>query len=59
LAEEPDAEEKQLLLLAERVPETIRKRVIERSEIFMALAELGDADLAAFFKELGTRAKQR
>lgn len=52
LAAELDGDEEELLLLAEKVPEPIRKRVIERPEIFMALAELGDADLEAVFQQL-------
>lgn len=58
LAAELDGDEEELLLLAEKVPEPIRKRVIERPEIFKALASLDDADLEEVFKQLGTSAKK-
>jgi len=45
LAAELNGDEEQLMLLADKVPEPIRKRVIERPEVFRALAELGDDDL--------------
>lgn len=45
LAEELDADEEELLLLAERVPELIRKRVCERPEEFRRLASLDDQSL--------------
>lgn len=45
LATELDASEDELLLLAEKVPEPIRKRFRERPEIFMKLASMDDATL--------------
>lgn len=45
LAEELDADENELLLLANRIPEPIRRRVMERPEAFSVLAQLGDKDL--------------
>lgn len=39
------ADEDELLLLAERVPDSIRERVLARPEAFRLLASLGDADL--------------
>ncbi len=45
LATELDASETELLLLAEKVPEPIRKRFSERPEIFMKLASMDDATL--------------
>jgi len=45
LATELDASEDELLLLAEKVPEPIRKRFIERPEIFLELASMDDATL--------------
>lgn len=42
LAEELDCNEDELLLLAEKVPEPIRKRVCERPEVFRLLAEMSD-----------------
>jgi transcriptional regulator with XRE-family HTH domain len=45
LAIELGGDEDELLLLAEKVPEPIRRRVIERPEAFRILAELRDEDL--------------
>ncbi len=45
LAVELGGDEDELLLLAEKVPEPIRRRVIERPEVFRLLAELRDEDL--------------
>ncbi len=45
LAAELNASEDELLLLAEKVPEPIRKRFIERPEIFLKLASMDDATL--------------
>ncbi|OYW24887.1 MAG: transcriptional regulator [Planctomycetales bacterium 12-60-4] len=45
LAAELDGDEDELLLLAEKVPEPIRKRVCERPEVFRVLAGLDDLTL--------------
>lgn len=45
LAAELDGDEEELLLLAEKVPEPIRKRVCERPEVFRRLAAMTDAEL--------------
>ena len=45
LAVELDANEEELLLLAEKVPEPIRKRVCERPAEFLRLANLDDHTL--------------
>ncbi len=45
LAVELGGDEDELLLLAEKVPEPIRRRVIERPEVFRLLAELRDEEL--------------
>lgn len=42
LATELDADEDELLLLADKVPETIRKRIRERPDAFRAFANLDD-----------------
>jgi len=42
LAGELDADEEELLLLADKVPEQIRKRIRERPEAFRAVAGLDD-----------------
>lgn len=45
LAEELDANEDELLLLADKVPEGIRKRIQERPEAFRKFAELSDRQM--------------
>jgi transcriptional regulator with XRE-family HTH domain len=58
LAAELDADEGELLLLAEKVPETIRRRVIERPEVFSVLAQLGDDDLDKVFRHAAMKLKK-
>ena len=45
LAEELDGDENELLILADHIPEPIRRRVIERPEVFAMLAKLEDKEL--------------
>lgn len=45
LAEALEADPDELLVLAEKVPEPIRRRVLERPDAFKALAELDDPTL--------------
>ena len=45
LAGELDADEEELLLLADKVPERIKKRIRERPEAFRQLAEMADDEL--------------
>jgi hypothetical protein len=52
LAEELDADEDELLLLTDRVPEAIRKRVRERPDVFRQLASLDDKNLDEVVKRL-------
>lgn len=52
LAMELDGDEEELLLLAEKVPEPIRKRVCERPEVFRRLASLDDAAIDKLMKVL-------
>ncbi len=59
LAVELDADEQELLFLAEKVPEVIRRRVMEQPNAFMALAQLGDADLTDVLKQVQARIKKR
>ncbi len=58
LAAELNGNEEELLLLAEKVPEPIRKRVCERPEVFMALAGLNDADLDQVFQRIAAKSKR-
>jgi len=45
LAAKLDADEDELLILADKVPEGIRRRIRERPEVFRRIAELDDAGL--------------
>jgi transcriptional regulator with XRE-family HTH domain len=45
LAEVLDADEDELLLMADKLPESIRKRVRERPDVFRILARLDDESL--------------
>jgi transcriptional regulator with XRE-family HTH domain len=44
----------ELLLLAEIVPDRIRRRVLERPDVFRRLAELKDQELDALMSGVGT-----
>lgn len=46
LAKVLGADEEELLLLAEKIPEDIRRRVVERPEAFRRIARLDDSMLA-------------
>jgi transcriptional regulator with XRE-family HTH domain len=59
LAVELDGDEDELLLLAEKVPEPIRRRVIERPEVFRLFAELPDEDLNDLARRAGRLQRQR
>ena len=45
LADALAADEDELLILTGRVPERVRKRVVERIDLFAALAEMSDRQL--------------
>ena len=47
LARVLDADADELLLLAEKIPEAIRKRVLERPDVFRKMATLDDKRLDA------------
>ena len=53
LADVLDADEEELLLLADKVPETIRKRVRERPDAFRTLAGLDDKTLDGLLAQVG------
>lgn len=64
LADVLDADEEELLLLADKVPAGIRKRVRERPEAFRTLAGLDDKTLDGLLAQVGasdgkTRTKKR
>ncbi len=52
LAHELDADEDELLMLADKVPAGIRKRIRERPEAFRRLAQLDDSSLDLIIDQL-------
>jgi transcriptional regulator with XRE-family HTH domain len=55
LAHVLEAEEAELMLLAEKVPDSIRRRVIERPDAFRQLAKLDDESLDKVLRQIGSR----
>lgn len=48
-----DADDDELLVLAEKIPEKIKRRVLQRPEAFSRLADLDDGKLDEVLKALG------
>jgi HTH-type transcriptional regulator, competence development regulator len=59
LADALDANEEELVILAERVPERIRRRVLERPEVFAALAECDDKTLDSVMRQIRKAGRAR
>jgi transcriptional regulator with XRE-family HTH domain len=59
LAEALEADEEELTVLAERVPERIRRRVLQRPDVFGALAECDDMTLDKVLGTLGGKVKRK
>ena len=57
LAEALDADEEELLLLADKVPNVIRRRIREKPEAFRRLARLDDSSLDLIVAQLETDAE--
>ncbi|WP_437193301.1 helix-turn-helix domain-containing protein [Planctomicrobium sp. SH527] len=55
LAVELDADEEELLLLAEKVPELIRKRVCERPDVFRIVAGMDDMEMNRLLEQYGRK----
>jgi transcriptional regulator with XRE-family HTH domain len=55
LAEELKAEEDELLLLTDRVPRSIRKRIKQRPEAFRAFADLDDKTMDQLLAQLAKK----
>ena len=55
LATELDGDEEELFLLAEKVPEPIRKRVCERPEVFRIVAGMNDKEMDRFLIQFGEK----
>lgn len=58
LAEALDADENELLVLAEKIPERIRQRVLERPDAFMVFAGLDDKSIDDLLVRLGNKKKR-
>ena len=59
LADALDADEEELLILAKRIPETVRQRVLQRPDAFLAFAACDDATLDRLLVDLGEAPKSR
>ncbi len=55
LADALEADEEELLILAKRVPERILKRVLQRPDVFGALAECDDKMLDKVLRQIETK----
>ncbi|WP_013627493.1 helix-turn-helix domain-containing protein [Rubinisphaera brasiliensis] len=53
LAKALDADEDELLILAEKIPEQIKKRVMERPDAFRKFANLDDKTINRILEEYG------
>lgn len=54
LADALEADEDELLLLSDRVPEVVRKRIRQRPEAFRRIAELSNDDLSKLLLHLNS-----
>ena len=59
LADALDADEGELLLLAKRIPEPVKKRVLQRPDAFLAFASCDDATLDKLMVEIGQTPRPR
>jgi transcriptional regulator with XRE-family HTH domain len=50
-----DVDEDELLLLSKRIPEAVKKRVLERPDAFRTFAECDDATLDKLLNEIGPK----
>lgn len=55
MATELEADADELLFLAEKIPERIKKRILQRSDAFRKLAALDDASLDELVRGIGTK----
>ena len=55
LADALEVDEEELLILAKRVPERIRKRVLQRPDVFGALANCDDKTLDKVMGQIGVK----
>ena len=59
LADALDADEGELLLLAKRIPEPLKKRFLQRPDAFRAFAGCDDATLDKLMVQIGQAPKRR
>lgn len=59
LADALDADEGELLLLAKRIPEPVKRRILQRPDAFLAFADCDDATLDRLLAEIGQRPAPR
>ncbi|HWB07955.1 MAG TPA: helix-turn-helix transcriptional regulator [Gemmataceae bacterium] len=62
LSEALDAEEEELLVLAERIPERIKERVLQRPDVFGLIAEMSDDtldEIVTRYRRKANKAKSR
>src|SRR5688572_9575789 len=59
LADALETDEEELLMLAEKVPDRIRKRVLQRPDVFGALANCDDKTLDKVMGTIITKSKSR
>ena len=59
LADALDADEDELLILAKRIPEPVKKRVLQRPDAFRAFATCDDATLDKLMVKIGQAPKPR
>ena len=52
LADALDGDEEELLIMAKKIPETIRERVLERPDVFRKIARLDDRALDRLMAQL-------
>ena len=53
------ADEDELMLLAQKIPEHIRQRVLERPDAFRKFADLADADIDRLLEEMEKRRRKK
>jgi transcriptional regulator with XRE-family HTH domain len=59
LAEDLEADEEELLILAKRIPEPMKKRFLQRPDAFCAFATCDDATLDKLMVEIGQTPRKR
>jgi len=59
LADALEADEEELLILAKKVPEPVKKRFLQRPDAFRAFASCDDATLDKLMAEIGQTPKRR